>query len=164
MAGDVTTFNELPVAAAREVLMRCLALPTWVDTVLAGRPYDSREAVMRVASAATADLTADELDQALAGHPRIGERAGVGHDVAFSEREQSGVERGDADVAARLRSGNATYEARFGRVFLVRAAGRSSAQILDELDRRLANSADVEMRETVEALGEIAVLRLGQVV
>jgi 2-oxo-4-hydroxy-4-carboxy-5-ureidoimidazoline decarboxylase len=36
-----------------------------------------------------------------------------------------------------LREGNARYEARFGRVFLIRAKGRSGEDILQALERRL---------------------------
>jgi 2-oxo-4-hydroxy-4-carboxy-5-ureidoimidazoline decarboxylase len=75
----------------------------------------------------------------------------------MSRSEQSGVEAADA---ARLRSGNAAYEARFGHVFLVRAAGRSSGEILAELERRLVNDEAAERAETVTALRDIALLRL----
>ena len=64
----------------------------------------------------------------------------------------------------RLRDVNAAYEARFGHVFLVRAAGRSGAEILAEAERRLANDDVAEREETVTALRDIALLRLGQVV
>ena len=70
----------------------------------------------------------------------------------------------DADVADRLRNGNRDYEKRFDRVFIVRAAGRSGDQILTELERRLRNDDPTERRETVDALRDIAVLRLQQVV
>ena len=78
-----------------------------------------------------ATSTDDELEQALARHPRIGERAdAAGHDASHSTREQSGVDRDDADVAERLAAGNRAYEERFDRVFIIRAAGRDAAEIL----------------------------------
>ena len=98
-------------------------MPRWVDTVVAGRPYADAEALRAVATNA-AELDDEELDAALARHPRIGERAGAGHDAAFSAREQAGVDPADADVARRLAEGNRAYEQRFDRVFLIRAAGR----------------------------------------
>jgi 2-oxo-4-hydroxy-4-carboxy-5-ureidoimidazoline decarboxylase len=49
-------------------------------------------------------------------------------------------------------------------VFLVRAAGRSSEEILAELHRRLGNDDTTERAETVGALRDIAVLRLEQVI
>ncbi len=65
-----------------------------------------------------------------------------------------------ADVAARIADGNAAYEARFGRVFLIRAAGRSPEEMLAELERRLANDDETEAREAAGQLAEIALLRL----
>jgi 2-oxo-4-hydroxy-4-carboxy-5-ureidoimidazoline decarboxylase len=156
-------FNALPGEEARARLTRCLDVPRWVDTVLEGRPYADRDALLAVAGNA-AELTDDELEAALAQHPRIGERAGAGHDAAFSSREQAGVDRDDADVTARLAEGNRAYEARFDRVFLIRAAGRDSHEILSELERRLGNDDAAERAETAEQLRQIALLRLQEVV
>ena len=64
------------------------------------------------------------------------------------------------DTAARLAAGNAAYEERFGRVFLIRAAGRDAEEILAELDRRLGNDDEAERAETVDNLRQIALLRL----
>jgi 2-oxo-4-hydroxy-4-carboxy-5-ureidoimidazoline decarboxylase len=159
----IAEFNDLPEAEARARLARCLDVPRWVEAVLAGRPYEDVDELMAVASEA-AFLDAPELEAALAGHPRIGERAGAGHDRAFSAAEQSAVDRDDADVAARLAAGNRAYESRFDRVFLIRAAGRGAPDILAELERRLGNDDATERDETVTQLREIALLRLEQVV
>ncbi len=64
----------------------------------------------------------------------------------------------------RLRKGNAAYEAKFEQVFLIRADGRSTSEILAEMDRRLANTDADERREVVTQLREIALRRLDQVV
>jgi 2-oxo-4-hydroxy-4-carboxy-5-ureidoimidazoline decarboxylase len=156
-------FNALPEAEARERLATCLDVPRWVNQVLEGRPYADHDALRAVATNA-AELDDAELEAALARHPRIGERAGAGHDAAFSAKEQSGVDREDADAAARLADGNRAYEQRFDRVFLIRAAGRDAPEILSELERRLGNDDETERGETVTQLREIALLRLEQVV
>ena len=85
------------------------------------------------------------------------------HDAAFSAREQAGVDPDD-EIGARIAAGNVEYERRFGRVFLIRAAGRSGPEILAELQRRLSNDKPTEQAETVTQLREIAVLRLGELV
>ena len=139
----------------REVLLGCLSVPRWADDVLAGQPYDDRDALIAAADAAARELTDEELDQALSGHPRIGERGG-----AQSRREQSGVDPTAGDTAARLKAGNAAYEERFGRVFLIRAAGRDAEEILSQLERRLQNDDATERAETVDNLRQIALLRL----
>ncbi len=161
---DIDEFNRLTDDAAGALLTSCLAVPRWVDEVLSGRPYATAPALVVAAGERAATLTADEVEAALARHPRIGERAGAGHDAEFSEREQSGVDRDDADLTATMALGNVEYERRFGRVFLIRAAGRSAEEILAELRRRLANAPSKEVGEVVRELGEIAVLRLGQLV
>jgi 2-oxo-4-hydroxy-4-carboxy-5-ureidoimidazoline decarboxylase len=139
----------------REALLGCLSVPRWADDVMAGQPYDDADALIAAADAAARQLTDGELDQALAGHPRIGERGG-----AQSQREQSGVDQTAGDTAARLKAGNAAYEERFDRVFLIRAAGRDAEEILGQLERRLQNDDATERAETVDNLRQIALLRL----
>ncbi len=156
-------FNALPEPEARQRLTACHDVPRWVDTVLAGRPYADVGALRAVAERA-AELDDEELEAALARHPRIGERASVGHDAAHSAREQAGVDPADHDIATRIAAGNVTYEERFDRVFLIRASGRTGPQILAELERRLGNDEAAEREETVQQLREIALLRLDQLV
>jgi urate oxidase len=148
------------VEVTREVLIGCLSVPRWADDVLAGQPYADRDALLAAADAAARELSDEELDQALSGHPRIGERGGTSGMSAQSQQEQSGVDPDAGDTAARLEAGNAAYEERFGRVFLIRAAGRDAEEILGELDRRLHNDDATERAETVDNLREIALLRL----
>ena len=153
--------------AAGLVLAGCGSAPT---TTGAGGPapegadpYADYAALTAQAEVSAAELSDDDLSAALDGHPRIGERAGAGHDAEFSTREQAQVDRDDAEVMAALADGNREYERRFDRVFLIRAACRSSSEILAELRRRLGNADDTERAETVAALREIALLRLKDV-
>ena len=67
---------------------------------------------------------------------------------------------GDDDVQRRLTEGNRAYEERFGHVFLIRAAGRSAEEILEQLTERLGNDADSERANAARNLREIAALRL----
>ena len=160
----VEEFNNLPVDEARARAAACLDVTRWVEAVVGGRPYASREHVLAVASREAEHLDDDELADALARHPRIGERGQVGrHDSAHSTHEQAGVDRADLELARRLVDGNRAYEERFDRVFLIRAAGRSGHDILDELERRLGNDGASERAETVDQLRQIALLRLEQV-
>ncbi|MCY4725205.1 2-oxo-4-hydroxy-4-carboxy-5-ureidoimidazoline decarboxylase [Nocardioides sp. STR2] len=160
---NVARFNAAGAEDARRLLLTCLDAPQWADRVLAGRPYDTVGQVEAGMVAASATISDEELEQALARHPRIGERADADrHDAAHSTREQSGVDRDDTDLKRRLEEGNRAYEDRFGRVFIVRAAGRSGEEILEHLHQRLANDAELERAATIDQLTQIAVLRMRQ--
>ena len=88
-----------------------------------------------------------QIDSALAGHPRIGERAdGLDEEsAARSAREQVGDVRADDRRPGRVARGNAEYEKRFGRIYLVAAAGRSADELLSLLRERLGNDPGTEL-------------------
>lgn len=154
-------FDTADDEAARELLLTCLDAPLWAEWVVAARPYGSLGALEAAMVAASARISDEELARALARHPRIGERADAArHDAAHSAREQSGVDRDDADLLRRIEDGNRAYEERFGRVFIVRAAGRSGPDILEHLHQRLDNSDELERAATIDQLAQIAVLRM----
>jgi 2-oxo-4-hydroxy-4-carboxy-5-ureidoimidazoline decarboxylase len=156
----IEQFNALPLSDARALLESCLNVPRWVGAVADGRPYADTATLLVAAERSASALSPAEVDAALARHPRIGERAGEAHDAELSRREQAGVEPADAAAREELEAANREYEARFGRVFLIRAAGRSAAEILAELRRRLANEPGDEAAEVAAQLREIALLRL----
>ena len=145
----------------REGLPACLNVPRWVDEVAGGGPYASLDELVDAAGLAATPLTAGEVDQALADHPRIGERhAGSGRSSPFSAGEQAASASDDPELAARLAEGNRAYEERFGRIFLIRAAGRSRAEILAELERRLLLPPEDEVKVVASELREIALRRI----
>ncbi|WP_422936683.1 2-oxo-4-hydroxy-4-carboxy-5-ureidoimidazoline decarboxylase [Sinomonas sp. P47F7] len=154
-------FNAAPADQARELLKPCLDVPRWIEEITAGRPFASLDALFDAARGAAKPFTADELEGALAHHPRIGENAaGKSTEASMSRSEQSGVDpRDDATITA-LAEGNRAYEAKFGRVFLIRAAGRSAEEMLSALQERLGHTPEQEDAIVAEQLREIAVLRL----
>ncbi|MEZ1645440.1 2-oxo-4-hydroxy-4-carboxy-5-ureidoimidazoline decarboxylase, partial [Enterobacter hormaechei] len=134
-------FNHLPHEKALALIHPCVALPEWADALALRRPYASRDELFSTASALTQNWDEAALAQALNAHPRIGEKpAGSQAEAALSRQEQGEVNDRDADLVRALREGNARYEARFGRVFLIRAKGRSGEEILQALHARLENS------------------------
>jgi 2-oxo-4-hydroxy-4-carboxy-5-ureidoimidazoline decarboxylase len=144
-------------AALREGLTAALAVPRWVEDVASRAPFDTVAELLAVAHAAATPLSPDEVAQAIAHHPRIGEKpTGQGTAQAFSRAEQGSSEEFADEIAA----GNRAYEERFGRVFIIRAAGRSRAEILSELTRRLRLDDATEIVIVGEQLRDIALLRL----
>lgn len=157
-------FNRLDPAEAAAVLRPCLDVDRWVDTIVARRPYAGFDDLLETAEHAANPLTGAELESALAHHPRIGqEAAGSTTEAALSRSEQGGLAL-DERVQTRLVEGNRAYEQRFGRVFLIRAAGRSTEEILSALEIRLRNDPHTEDKVVADQLRQIALLRLAQAV
>ena len=119
---------------------------------MAGRPYADRrraaEAGPRLRPGAGPTTSWRPRCPAIPGSASRGSANGDADDAEarHSRAEQSGVK---AEHGERLRAANAAYESRFGHVFLIRAAGRSSDEILAELQRRLDNDDAAERAETV---------------
>jgi 2-oxo-4-hydroxy-4-carboxy-5-ureidoimidazoline decarboxylase len=141
-----------------------------MERVAGGRPYRSEAALMAVSDRATLELDAVGLQQALAGHPRIGEdgargdpsHGADGRAAAWSRGEQAAVATAAADVRRELAEANREYERRFGHVYLVCASGRSAEELLAVCRARLANDPDAERRIVLEELAKINRLRLGK--
>jgi 2-oxo-4-hydroxy-4-carboxy-5-ureidoimidazoline decarboxylase len=154
--------NALPAPDFEQLLLRCCAAPGWARQVTAGRPYACLADLLAAADAAWAARDPDDLDAAMAGHPRIGERRLSG----WSAQEQAGVQAGagaDAMVTA-LADGNAAYEQRFGHVFLICATGRGQAEILAELNRRMSNDPAAEREAAAAEIRKINDIRLRKLV
>jgi 2-oxo-4-hydroxy-4-carboxy-5-ureidoimidazoline decarboxylase len=157
---DVEAFNRLPAERADQELLACCAAPAFARAVTAGRPFADRAAFLAAADAALRSLTWPDVAQALAGHPRIGERpAGADREAAWSRREQSGIEAGDELVAA-----NRAYEDRFGHVLLVFASGKTKQDVLAAARQRLGNDVATERAVVAEELRRIALVRLERLV
>jgi 2-oxo-4-hydroxy-4-carboxy-5-ureidoimidazoline decarboxylase len=154
---NITEFDELPVAEAERELRAVCAAPRWARTMAAGRPYVTIEALQAAAEAALSDA---DLDEAMAGHPRIGDRAAGG----ASRREQRGVASADAAVLTALAEGNRAYEERFGHVYLVCATGRSAEDLLATLQARLGNDPAAERGVALAELAAINEIRLDRLV
>lgn len=128
------TFNQLSHEEALARLQPCVALPDWANALVEGRPYLHRKALFDAARALAQTWDETALTQALNAHPRIGEKpTGVRAEAVLSRQEQGAVDNRDRQLAQALQEGNARYEARFGRVFLIRAKGRSGEEILRAL-------------------------------
>ena len=154
-------FNRADREEAIAALRPCLDIDRWCAEVADARPFGSVDELVAWAEVAASPFTAAEVEGALAHHPRIGERAaGADAEAAMSRAEQAGVDPDDAEIAAALAAGNRAYEERFGRVFLIRAAGRSAREMLDALTERLGHTPAEEELVVAEQLREIAVLRL----
>ena len=150
-------FNQLSDEEAAAELLAVCHSRRWAKEVAAGRPYADLAALQAAADEVWLGLGPEDWLEAFAAHPRIGEAGGASAD--WSRQEQAGV-GGATDVQERLARGNADYEARFGHVFLISAAGRDAPEILAALTERLGNDPATELRVAAEEHRRITRLRL----
>ncbi len=150
------SFNALSERQAIHQLFECCSSSIWALRVAKARPFSDDEGFLEYADLILAELTDADLDEALSGHPRIGDRP----DNPSSEREQSGVAGAEETVLAELKDLNAAYEEKFGHVYLVFANGRPAHELLDILRQRMHNDPETERRVMRMELAKINRSRL----
>ncbi|MFF4191753.1 2-oxo-4-hydroxy-4-carboxy-5-ureidoimidazoline decarboxylase [Nonomuraea sp. NPDC001831] len=166
MCNSLAAFNRRPRAEAEAELLACCASRAFAAAVAARRPYAAPERLAEAAEAAVRELEWPDVLEALAAHPRIGERpSGDGRESRWSRQEQAGAHAdapGAGELRAALAAGNRAYEERFGYVYLVCAAGLSGAELLARLRARLDNDEETERGAVRDELVKITRLRLGR--
>ncbi|MDO0910577.1 2-oxo-4-hydroxy-4-carboxy-5-ureidoimidazoline decarboxylase [Streptomyces sp. DT2A-34] len=154
-------FNALEEHAAHAALHEACAATAWAKRLLAARPYATADDLYAASDAAMAELTAEDLAEAMAGHPPIG-RPKPGDPT--SAREQRGMAGASEELKAEMLELNLAYQDKFGHVFLICATGRTGEQMRDAVKERIGNSPEQE-REIVRAeLGKINRIRLARLV
>jgi 2-oxo-4-hydroxy-4-carboxy-5-ureidoimidazoline decarboxylase len=156
-------FHGLPAADARGLLLACCAAGPWATRLVAGRPYPAVAALLRESDEAVLSLTVPQLTDALAGHPRIGERVPApagSRSRGWSREEQSGMATADEPTRQAIAELNAAYEERFGHIYLVCATGRTVAELLALLQARLGHDDEAEWRTVRSELQQINRIRL----
>lgn len=166
-AGPLARFNAAPAGPALAELLACCAAPDWARRVAAGRPYRSADDVLAASDDAVTTMTDADMAEALAGHPRIGERrpepSGVSSRAAsWSTQEQAGMRSAGQQASQEMAELNRAYEDRFGYIYLVCATGRSAAELASLLRERLRNDPRAELGIVRGELARINRLRLGK--
>lgn len=154
-------FNTLREDDARAELAACCASTRWTAAVAAGRPYAGAEHLLQASDTAFAELDEADIAEALATHPRIGQRAdGPSREASWSRHEQARANDTSDALKHALAEGNAAYEARFDRVFLICASGLSAEEVLANLHARLGNDDATERATVRHELRKITRIRL----
>lgn len=154
-------FNAMEARSATAALHEACASAEWGRGLLTGRPYATVDALLAASDAAMAGLTAEDLAEAMAGHPPIG-RPRPGDPT--SAREQRGMSGASDELRAEMLELNLAYQEKFGHVFLICATGRTGEQMRDAVKERIGNAPEEE-RETVRGeLGKINRIRLTRLV
>ncbi|TQE28983.1 2-oxo-4-hydroxy-4-carboxy-5-ureidoimidazoline decarboxylase [Streptomyces ipomoeae] len=154
-------FNALEEHAATAALHEACASAEWGRRLLAGRPYATVDDLLAASDAAMAELTAEDLAEAMAGHPPIG-RPKPGDPT--SAREQRGMAGASDELKAEMLELNLAYQEKFGHVFLICATGRTGEQMRNAVKERIGNAPEREREIVRTELGRINRIRLTRLV
>ena len=153
----LTRFNALDDSAATAELHEVCASSAWGSTLLAQRPFATAESLFAANEDAMAELTAEDLGEAMGGHAPIG-RPKPGDPT--SAREQRGMAGASEELKNELLELNLAYQEKFGHVFLICATGRTGEQMRDAVRERIENSPEQEREIVRTELGKINRIRL----
>ena len=157
----VAELDLAPTLSATQALHPVCASASWLDEVVANRPYGSLEALIAASESALSALSWAGILEAVSAHARIGARApGEDRESTWSRGEQEAAADAAETTQRALREGNAEYEATFGWVFLICATGLGAQRILQSLTERLGNDPVAEQEVVRSELARIVELRL----
>lgn len=157
--------NQLDREGAELALASCCASRAWVTKMLELRPFASSDAVLLAAAEIWANLSRDDMLEAFAGHPQIGEdlpalRERFAMTASWSSEEQAGVTDASDAILEDLRRANLEYRDRFGYIFIVCATGKSAEEMLAIMRARLPNDPEHELAVAAAEQAKITRLRL----
>jgi 2-oxo-4-hydroxy-4-carboxy-5-ureidoimidazoline decarboxylase len=136
----------------------------WVaERAFAFAPFLSRAHLHSALVASVQSASEAEQLALLNAHPELaGKEAAAGALTAASTNEQAsaGLTAMTAALVGQLREWNATYRAKFGFPFIIAVRNNTQTSIFGTLAARLSNTAAMERNTALMNVGEIARLRL----
>lgn len=132
--------NSLFDDEARRFFRTACTSTTWVDRMVASRPYADVEEVLTAASSAFDEAGEGDWLEAFAGHPRIGERGD-----RQANREQGGTRDAGESLLAELAEANRVYEETHGFTYIVYASGKTGQEMLQIARERVGNTREEEL-------------------
>ena len=152
-----------PEAAAGEFL-KCCGSKEWAQQMGRRLPFRGERDLFETAEQVWWSLAPADWFEAFRSHPKIGEQKAATQasaaSLTWSRKEQKGVANASPETIELLRELNRRYEEKFGFIYIVCATGKSSEELLQILQERLANEAETELRIAAEEQALITQLRL----
>ena len=162
--GGCVYINQLSKEQAIEVFMRCNTSEKWCARMEQSRPFSDSQSLLEIADQHWALSSEEDYLQAFEGHPEIGDVSTLREKYRNTEKlagtEQSGVDTANEETLQFLALGNHDYKQKFGFIFIVCASGKSAAEMLLMLQKRLPNSLEQELVNAAEEQRKITQIRL----
>jgi allantoicase len=144
--------NSLTPGVADQKFLQCCRSSRWATEMVSARPFSSWTDVEQTAAKIWTTASREEILEAFAAHPRIGDHKGA--------EEQARVRTATEATLQDLSRLNREYESRFGYIYIVCATGKSVEEMLALLRKRLENDPEEEIAVAAEEQGLITQLRL----
>ena len=148
--------NRLPRYRAEEEFLKCCGARAWARQMARRRPFSNLNRLLQAATEIWWRLDETDWREAFGSHPQIGERKITGS----AAEEQAAMNRAPTAVAEALAVANSDYYDKFGFIFIVCATGKTGPEMLENLQSRLPNSPEREIRIAAEEQNKITLLRL----
>ena len=165
---SLSEVNILSEEDAQVAFSNCCTSQSWIDSMVAARPFISLEQCHEIALSVWAGLSDQDFLQAFEGHPKIGDvtslREKYAHTKKLASGEQSSVDDASEEVIQQLSAGNTAYEEKNGFIFIVCATGKSAAQMLELLNQRLPNEREVELKNAAAEQAKITAIRINKLI
>jgi 2-oxo-4-hydroxy-4-carboxy-5-ureidoimidazoline decarboxylase len=157
-------FNIQSAAAIKQQLLQCCGSTAWVEEMLKRIPYTSLLSLQENADAAWNITEEEDWKEAFTHHPAIGDMHSLKEKFAsthhLASAEQSSMAYAEDAVLAELKNLNEEYYRKFGYIFIICATGKSPAEMLNALKKRISGSAQGEIRIAAEEQRKIMHLRI----
>jgi len=146
-------------------LLRCCGSTRWVERMLAHFPFANEATLREEANRAWRGLDEADYLEAFSHHPRIGSdpealRQKYGVTAGWSAGEQASVQSASEETIQELARYNDSYFQKFGFVFLICATGKSAAEMLAALQKRIGNDRVTEIENAAREQSLITQIRL----
>jgi 2-oxo-4-hydroxy-4-carboxy-5-ureidoimidazoline decarboxylase len=156
--------NTISQPELKEVLTKCCGSSAWVKMMMTYFPVDDLVELLEDAEEKWYECNEDDWKDAFAHHPKIGDAESLPKKFTataeWASGEQSGVNNASADTIKALAEANRLYEEKFGYIFIICATGKSAEEMLADLQVRLKNKPDEEIKIAATEQNKITKLRL----
>lgn len=158
--------NLLQPEAAADEFFKCCGSKKWAQQMGRHLPFRGERDLLETAEQIWWSLAPEDWLEAFRSHPKIGEQKAATQasaaSLTWSHKEQNGVVNASPETMELLRELNRSYEEKFGFIYIVCATGKTSEELLQILQERLANEPKTELRIAAEEQALITQLRLNK--
>ena len=150
----IAAFDHLDIEEKKKLLYTCCCSDQWVNYMLDLLPFEDLVDVLEDAEQAWYHCDESGWLQAFDHHPKIGDITSLKTKFAttadLASNEQAGVTSANDETLIELAELNHQYEKKNGFIFIICATGKSAAEILAQIKKRINQNRETELEIAAE--------------